>query len=108
MVNKYVQSSLDRDKQTFGIPPELYATDRGFFSAENVQYSEKAGVTQVSIPQRGGHKTAEQDALERSKAFKQAQRFRAGIEGRISVLFRGRGLKRPSFQARTHSHLPSG
>jgi transposase, IS5 family len=26
--------------------------------------------------------------------FKKAQRFRAGIEGRISVLFRGRGMKR--------------
>jgi len=66
----HVQSALDRHKQTFGIPPELCATDRGFHSAENVQYAEKAGVTQVSIPQRGGHKTAEQDALERSKAFK--------------------------------------
>ena len=26
--------------------------------------------------------------------FKKAQRFRVGIEGRISVLFRGRGMKR--------------
>ncbi len=26
--------------------------------------------------------------------FKNGQRFRAGIEGRISVLFRGRGMKR--------------
>ncbi len=104
----HVPSSLDRHKQTFGIPPELYATDRGFFSAENVQYSEKAGVTQVSIPQRGGHKTAEQDALERSKAFKKAQRFRAGIEGRISVLFRGRGMKRCSFKGRQHFELLVG
>src|SRR2546429_1788375 len=103
----HVQSSLDRHKQTFGIPPELYATDRGFFSAENVQYSQKAGVTQVSIPQRGGHKTAEQ-ALERSKKFKQAQRFRAGIEGRISVLFRGRGMKRCHFKGRTHFELLVG
>lgn len=104
----HVQSSLDRHKQTFGIPPELYATDRGFFSAENVQYSEKAGVTQVSIPQRGGHKTAGQDALERSQAFKKAQRFRAGIEGRISVLFRGRGMKRCSFKGRKHFELLVG
>jgi IS5 family transposase len=40
----HVQSSLDRHKQTFGIPPELCATDRGFFSAENVQYAEKARI----------------------------------------------------------------
>ena len=90
----HVQSSLDRHKQTFNRSPELYATDRGFFSPDNVQACEKDGVTQVSIPQRGGHKTAEQDALERSPTFKKGQRFRAGIEGRISVLFRGRGMKR--------------
>lgn len=104
----HVQSSLDRHKQTFGNPPELYATDRGFFSAENVQSCEKAGVTQVSIPQRGGHKTAEQDALESSKAFKKGQRFRAGIEGRISVLFRGRGMKRCQFKGRKHFELLVG
>lgn len=103
-----VQSSLNRHKQTFGIPPDLYATDRGFFSAENVQSCEKGGVTQVSIPQRGGQKTAEQKALERSKAFKQAQRFRAGIEGRISVLFRGRGMKRCPFKGRQHFELLVG
>src|SRR6266581_2303112 len=104
----HVQSSLDRHQQTFGIPPELYATDRGFFSSDNIQSCKKAGVTQVSIPQRGGHKTAEQDALERSKAFKKAQRFRAGIEGRISVLFRGRGMKRCSFKGRQRFELLVG
>jgi len=104
----HVPSSLDRHKQTFGNPPELYASDRGFFSAENVQSCEKAGVTQVSIPQRGGHKTAEQVALESSKAFKKGQRFRAGIEGRISVLFRGRGMKRCQFKGRQHFELLVG
>src|SRR6266478_2579495 len=77
-------------------------------SAENIQSCEKAGVIQVSIPQRGGHKTAEQDALERSKEFKKGQRFRAGIEGRISVLFRGRGMKRCPFKGRTHFELLVG
>jgi hypothetical protein len=46
------------------------------------------------IPQRGGRKTPQRLAYERSPAFKQGQRFRAGIEGRISVLMRGRGMKR--------------
>jgi transposase, IS5 family len=104
----HVPSSLDRHQQTFDRSPELYATDRGFFSTDNVQACEKAGVIQISIPQRGGHKTAEQDALERSKAFKQAQRFRAGIEGRISVLFRGRGMKRCQFKGRQHFELLVG
>jgi IS5 family transposase len=43
---------------------------------------------------RGGCKTPQRRAYERSPAFKQGQRFRAGIEGRISVLMRGRGMKR--------------
>jgi IS5 family transposase len=46
-----------------------------------------------SIPQRGGHKTPERAAYEKSRRFKRAQKFRAGIEGRISVLGRGRGMK---------------
>ncbi len=54
----------------------------------------------VCIPQRGGRKTAEREAFERSPAFKKGQRFRVGIEGRISVLFRGRGMKRCRAQGR--------
>jgi IS5 family transposase len=89
-----VQPSLDRHQQAFCRPPELYAGDRGFYSADNVADCREAGVSQVCIPQRGGQKTAEREAVEFSPAFKKGQRFRAGIEGRISVLFRGRGMKR--------------
>ena len=89
-----VQASLERHQQIFQRPPELYASDRGFYSVENVSDCQEAGVGQVCIPQRGGQKTAEREALERSRAFKKGQRFRVGIEGRISVLFRGRGMKR--------------
>ena len=89
-----VQAALERHLQTFQHPPELFASDRGFHSAGNVAECPQAGVKEVCIPQRGGQKSAEQEAHERSKAFKPGQRFRAGIEGRISVLFRGRGMKR--------------
>jgi transposase, IS5 family len=54
----------------------------------------RGAVKTVCIPQRGGNKTPQRQAYERSAAFKQGQRFRAGIEGRISVLMRGRGMKR--------------
>lgn len=90
----HVQASLDHHREIFGRPPELYAADRGFFSPDNEESCQKAGVVEVCIPQRGGHKTAERDAQERTPAFKKGQRFRAGVEGRISVLFRGRGMKR--------------
>jgi IS5 family transposase len=90
----HVETSLEHHQQTFQHPPEWYAADRGFYSAANVERCRQAEVDQICIPQRGGQKTAEQAALERSPAFKKAQRFRVGIEGRISVLFRGRGMKR--------------
>jgi len=53
----------------------------------------------VCIPQRGGTKTPEREAYEKSREFKDGQRFRAGIEGRISVVFRGRGMKRGAEEA---------
>ena len=62
-------------------------------------------VKTVCIPQRGGSKTPQRHAYERSAAFKQGQRFRAGIEGRISVLFRGRGMKRCLAEGRERFEL---
>jgi len=79
---------------SYACAPELYSSDRGFFSETNVKSCKKKGVQVVCIPQRGGKKTVKRKAYEKSPAFKEGQRFRAGIEGRISVLFRGRGMKR--------------
>jgi len=90
----HVEPSLKRHKDAFGRVPELYGSDRGFFSDRNVTSCERGGVKLVCIPQRGGKKTPERETYEKSPAFKKGQRFRAGIEGRISVLFRGRGMKR--------------
>ena len=88
-----VAPSLQRHRQQFGKVPKLYAGDRGFYSAPNVTLLSTAGVAE-SIPQRGGRKTPQRAAYEKSRRFKRAQKFRAGIEGRISVLGRGRGMKR--------------
>ena len=90
----HVAPSLQRHKQAFGRAPELYGSDRGFFSEQNLTSCTRNGVKVVSIPQRGGKKTPEREACEKGAEFKKGQRFRAGIEGRISVLFRGRGMKR--------------
>ena len=90
----HVAPSLRRHRRTFRRAPQLYGADRGFFSERNVTLCVHGGVVTVSIPQRGGSKTPQRRDHERSAAFKQGQRFRAGIEGRISVLMRGRGMKR--------------
>jgi IS5 family transposase len=89
-----VKPTLKRHKQLFGDAPEVLSGDRGFFSQDSVTDCQNAGVVLACIPQRGGKKTPEQEVFEKSPAFKKGQRFRAGIEGRISVLFRGRGMKR--------------
>src|SRR6202021_3600166 len=60
----------------------------------NLAVCASGGVAMACIPQRGGRKTPQRQAYERSPPFKQRQPFRAGIEGRISVLMRGRGMKR--------------
>ena len=92
--------SLAQHQSTFGRAPALYAADRGFFSPATVAALTAAGVGTECVPQRGGHKTAERAAYEHSRAFKRGQRFRAGIEGRISVLMRGRGLRRCLLEGR--------
>ena len=101
----HVKPSLDRHTVIFESAPSLYSSDRGFFTEENLKTCRTAGVTLTCIPQKGGTRSAEREALEKSRAFKQGQRFRAGIEGRISVLFRGRGMKRALVEGRTHFEL---
>ncbi len=104
----HVPSSLERHKETFGHAPEWYGSDRGFYSEKNVKSCKQDGVKVVSIPQRGGKRAPEREAYEKSPAFKKGQRFRAGIEGRISVLFRGRGMKRCLAEGRPRFELLVG
>jgi IS5 family transposase len=101
----HVKRSLDRHKAIFKSAPYLYSSDRGFFNEENLQTCQTAGVTLPCIPQSGGTRSPEREALEKSRAFKQGQRFRVGIEGRISVLFRGRGMKRALVEGPEHFEL---
>ena len=102
---QHVVISLERHKRAFGDVPELYSSDRGFFSERNVTSCQQQGVKVVCIPQRGGTKAPEREAYEKSREFKDGQRFRAGIEGRISVLFRGRGMKRCLAEGRERFEL---
>ena len=104
----HVEPSLIHHKETFGTAPQLYSSDRGFFSEKNVVACERSGVEMVCIPQRGGARSADREAHEKSPAFKKGQRFRAGIEGRISVLFRGRGMKRCLAEGRERFELLVG
>ncbi len=69
------------------------AADRGFYSHDNEEWLHESGVKQVSIPVRG---KASQDRRKEQKRpwFRRLQHFRAGSEGRISLLKRRFGLDR--------------
>jgi len=96
----HVAPSLLQHATTFGHAPALYAADRGFYTPATVAAVTEAGVGTECVPQRGGRKTPERAAYEKSRPFKCGQRFRAGIEGRISVLLRGRGMRRCPLEGR--------
>ncbi len=86
-------SILAVHRQQFGTAPNMLAGDRGFYSAENIRLLNEAGVATVSIP-KSGTKSQAQIEREKSGDFRRGQKFRAGIEGTISVLKRGRGIAR--------------
>jgi IS5 family transposase len=104
----HVTPSLERHTKGFGQVPDLYSSDRGFFNEANIAACQTAGVKVTCIPQSGGKRSADREAFEKSPAFKNGQRFRAGIEGRISVLFRGRGMKRALVEGRERFELLVG
>ena len=87
------QDSLDNHQALFHHPPDEVATDRGIASSANEAAAQKAGVKRVALPQ-SGLRSEERIEYERQTWFRLAQRFRAGIEGRISVLKRARQLDR--------------
>jgi transposase, IS5 family len=86
-------ASLDHHRDQFGHPPHTVAADRAFSTTANEHYASQAGVRCVAIP-KPGKCSAQRRAWEQRPAFRRAARFRAGIEGRISVLKRGFGLRR--------------
>lgn len=90
----YLMPSLAEHRQRFGKPPWPVAADRGVFSPQNDTRARQAGVKRVAIPATGRANSIERAHTERQRWFRRGFRFRAGIEGRISVLQRAYGLDR--------------
>src|SRR5512139_2080734 len=74
------------------VPREL-ATDRGYYSTDNVIKLSRLGVHRVGIPKIGRLSRAQRRHQHR-RWFKELQRFRCGIEAGISMLKRRFGLGR--------------
>jgi IS5 family transposase len=89
-----VLPSLQMHQRLFGRAPRLLAGDRGTHSAVNEAAArEEYGVERVALPKPGA-KSEERRHYEQQGWFRRAQKFRTGIEGRISVCKRRGALGR--------------
>ena len=88
-----LKSAVRGHRRLFRRRLKAVATDRGFYSRGNEEWLKGSGVKQVSIPLRG-KASAQRLKQQKELWFKRLQRFRAGSEGRISLLKRKYGLDR--------------
>ena len=85
--------SLAHHQACFGQVPTVLTADRAFFTLDNERLAENLGIRSVALP-RPGPLTPKQKEVRHAASFRRAYRWRAGIEGRISVLKRRFGLAR--------------
>lgn len=82
-----LRPALEAHKDLFGRYPEVVAGDKGFYENMKQIAVLESQIRTVSIGKKGRRNPQEQ-ARESSEAFVEGQRFRAGVEGSISVLKR--------------------
>ena len=89
----FLPEIITTHKHQFGKAPHSISADRRFFSEDNEATAYREGVKHVSIC-KPGYRNEQRKQIEKERWFKNLQKFRAGIEGIISTLMRGYGLKR--------------
>lgn len=88
-----VVPSLEHHIDRFGRAPRLLAGDRKVYSPKGERSARERGVQQVVLP-HAGRRSPERRVYEQQRWFQRGRRWRAGIEGRISVLNRRHKLAR--------------
>ena len=86
-------SLVRQTKKILKQAPRELATDRGYYSADNVNKLSRLGVRRVGIPKIGRLSQFE-TTHQRRRWFRELQRFRCGIEAGISLLKRRFSLGR--------------
>jgi transposase, IS5 family len=79
--------ALEHHGQRFGKPPRLLAADRAVYSPDNERECQEQGIKRVCLP-KPGKKSEQRQEHERQGWFRRGMRYRAGVEGRISVMKR--------------------
>ncbi|MBO0884670.1 MAG: ISNCY family transposase [Mycobacterium sp.] len=86
-------TSLAHHQQCFEQVPAVLTADRAFFTLDNYQLAHDLRIGSIALPRQGPLDARQREERHRV-AFRRAYRWRAGIEGRISVLKRRFGLDR--------------
>ena len=92
-----IKGTLNIHDKIFGSSPAVLAGDKGFYESREQIRNLSKRIETVSICKKG-RRTAEEDRRESTEEFKDGQRFRAGIEGTISVLKRAFKLSKCFFR----------
>jgi len=85
--------AIEAHQAALGRTPRLVAADAAFYSAKNEAAAKAKGVKRVSVPNRST-KSPERKREQKKRWFRDAQKWRTGCEGRISVEKRRHGLNR--------------
>jgi transposase, IS5 family len=85
--------SIEVHQQRLGRIPRMVAADAGFYSNKNEKAGKALGVRWMSVPNKKTS-SSERKLLQHQRWFRNAQKWRTGSEGRISVLKRRHGLRR--------------
>lgn len=96
-----LDAALAAHKELFAEYPTTLAADKGFYENMDRIGELEQHIATVSIAKKG-RRTQDEYDRETSEAFVDGQRFRAGVEGSISVLKRAFKLGRCFFKGFTH------
>ena len=99
--NTLLPEVLDAHHALFEEGPAVLAADKGFYHSVQQLETLEGDIETVSICKKG-RRTVEETARETTEAFQDGQRFRAGVEGSISVLKRAFKLNCCLFKGYRH------
>jgi IS5 family transposase len=102
-----LEPALDKHKELFGHDPTELAGDRGFHAAGQDERLHERGIKHVSIPVKG-NKDGRRQRTEKSAWFRRLQGWRAGGEGKISLLKRKYGARRTKVRGNTPTEIALG
>ena len=95
-----LQPLLQRQFDLYGRWPRQASFDGGFATRANLQWAKEQGIQDVAFAKKGRLKVHQM--VRSSWVYRQLRRFRAGIEGCISMLKRVFGVKRCSWKGWHH------